>query len=96
MPYNIASHEKPVLSEEEAFVLFRTLISDNRYFQDSKTWRKRHYKSLGLDFDKQHRAGKSRLRGIRIQWQPAEALEADAPAPAKTSNVTPIAKRKAK
>jgi hypothetical protein len=63
--------EESVISEEEAFVLFRTLIPDPRYLQDSKTWRKRHYKQLGLDFDKQHRVGKNRVRGHKTQWQPA-------------------------
>lgn len=63
--------EESIISEEEAFVLFRTLIPDPRYLQDSKTWRKRHYKSLGLDFDKQHRVGKGRARGFKVQWQQA-------------------------
>lgn len=81
-----------IISEEEAFVLFRTLIPDPRYLQDSKTWRKRHYKSLGLDFDKQHRFGKERRRGLRVMWKPADggAFTAE---PA-IDNVTAITKGK--
>ena len=87
-------NEECLLSEEDAFVLFRTLISDSRYFQDSKTWRKRHYKSLGLDFDKQYRVGKERRRGMRVMWKPAEVDAA--PAQETVNNVTPIAKRSRK
>src|SRR5690606_9448884 len=42
-----ASKAKQVLlKDEDLFVLFRMLIPDPRYFQDSVTWRRRHYKSL--------------------------------------------------
>lgn len=71
-----------ILMEEDLFALFRTLIPDPRFFQDSKTWRKRHYKSLGLDVDKQHRDpndyGK-RVRGVRVLWnKPTDLPEAAA------------------
>lgn len=82
-----------VVTEEETFVLFRTLIPDPRFLQDSKTWRKRHYKSLGLDLDKQHRVGADRVRGLRTQWQPASHADSLQP-PAK--NITPIMKAKTK
>lgn len=82
------------LSEEDLFVLFRTLITDARYFQDSKTWRKRHYKSLGLDVDKRHRvpgAKNAFTRGVRVQWQvPSVLPESSPPIEEPQGNVTPI------
>lgn len=84
-----------IVTEEDAFVLFRTLITDSRYFQDSKTWRKRHYKSFDLDFDKQHRVGSRRVRGIRMQWYPADHDSMPAREDA-VDNVTQITKGKKK
>lgn len=83
-----------ILGDEDLFFLFRTLIPDTRYFQDSKTWRKRHFKSLGLDTDKQHRLPGSwnkRERGVKVQWQPP----ADVPDTHKSDDgkVTSIKKR---
>jgi hypothetical protein len=67
-----AKHNKPsVISDEDMFVLFRTLIPDAKYFQDSKTWRRRHYTALGLDMGKQHRNPanyKELIRGMKVQW----------------------------
>lgn len=66
-----------ILSDEQLFTMFRTLIPDTRYFQDSKTWRKRHYKSLGLNVDKQHRDPKDwskRARGLAVEWQMPDDL----------------------
>lgn len=83
-----------VLNDEELFFMFRTLIPDTRYFQDSKTWRKRHFKSLGLDTDKQHRLPGSwdkRTRGVKVEWQLPEGVQA----PDASGKVTPI-KKKAK
>lgn len=59
-----------IVTDEDLFVLFRTLIPDTRFFQASKTWRRRHYKMLGLDVEKQHRIGKDRVRGMKVQWRP--------------------------
>lgn len=85
---------KPVLvKDEDLFVLFRTLIPDTRYFQDSKTWRKRHYKSLGLDVDKQHRIPgdpNRRERGLMITWVKPEFVETK---PKIEGNVSPMAGR---
>lgn len=65
-----------VLKDHDIFPLFRTLIADSRYFQDSKTWRMRHYKSLGLNLDGRHRHPddwKKTERGLLVQWKmPAE------------------------
>lgn len=72
---NAEKGEVMLLTEEQVFILFRTLITDNRYFQDSKTWRKRHYKAIGLDVDRQHRMpGKpsERHRGIMVNWTAPE------------------------
>jgi hypothetical protein len=69
-----------LVTEEDLFTLFRTLISDDRFFQDSKTWRKRHYKSLGLEVDKQVRVPgewNKRARGMLVRWQlPSEPVPA--------------------
>jgi hypothetical protein len=84
-----------IIPEEELFCLFRTLIPDTRFFQDSKTWRKRHYKSLGLDVDRQHRLpgnGAVRARGVLVEWRLPERI----PAKADATNVTPMRKRGAK
>lgn len=77
-----------IVTDEELFVLFRTLIPDTRFFQDSKTWRKRHYKSLGLDVDKQHRVPGTdkRVRGVQVTWNLPENI--DLPAPAEDNVVT--------
>lgn len=84
-----------LVTDEQLFVLFRTLIPDVRYFQDSKTWRKRHYKVLGIDVDKQVRDPlnwKKRTRGLLVNWQLPEGVE---PTTAD-HKVVPIKKRKAK
>lgn len=71
-----ARSERVVLHDDDLFILFRTLIPDARYFQDSTTWRRRHYKSLGLDVNKQHRIGQRRERGLMVEWQkPSEPVE---------------------
>lgn len=85
--------ETSILKDEQLFILFRTLIPDVRMFQDTPAWRKRYYKSLGLNPDKMIRvpgSWKERTRGIAIQWQKpegAEALHTD-------TKVTPIKGRK--
>lgn len=68
-----AASGKPLqMTDELVFPLFRTLIPDTRYFQDSKTWRRRHYVSLGLDLNKQYRDPEDyskRRRGLLVRWQ---------------------------
>lgn len=91
--------ETLLVKDEELFVLFRTLIPDNRFFQDSKTWRKRHYKSLGLDVDRQHRVPgrpKERDRGLLVEWKPLTKKLTSSPTqdPSGESVVTPIRKTK--
>lgn len=86
-----ANGETMILGEEHLFPIFRTLIPDTRFFQDSKTWRKRHYKSLGLDVEKQHRLPGSwdkKTRGIKVEWQKPDNVTA----PDSTGKVTPIKK----
>src|SRR5690606_11484553 len=61
--------EACLVTDEQLYVLFRTMIPDSRYFQDSKTWRRRHYKSLGLEIDKKQRDPqdyKRQARGLKI------------------------------
>ncbi|MDO5609507.1 MAG: DUF5906 domain-containing protein [Pseudomonadota bacterium] len=79
-----------VVEDSDLFVLFRTLIPDPRFFQDSTTWRRRHYKSLGLDIGKQHRVpgAKDRPRGLLVEWQAPEHYAP--PEPPAESTVTPI------
>lgn len=70
-----AKGDATVMKDEDLFVLFRTLIPDVRYFQDSKTWRKRHYKALGLDVEKQVRVPgnySKRERGMLVEWKAPE------------------------
>jgi len=64
------------VSDEDLFVLFRTLITDTRYFQDSKTWRLRHYKSLGLDLKKARVPGtrSEYTQAIRVKWTPSNNI----------------------
>lgn len=90
-----ANGAQVLVKDEDLFVLFRTLIPDARYFQDSKTWRKRHYKSLGLEVDKQVRVPGNwdkRARGLLINWQaPTDAP----PTKAKTGEgVVPMRRKK--
>lgn len=87
-------NQQITLKDDDLFILFRTLIPDSKYFQDSTTWRRRHYKSLGLDVTKQHRDGGDRTRGVRVEWQlptdlPAEMQQAE-------DKVTSIKSRRAK
>lgn len=88
------NNEPMLLKDEQLFILFRTLIPDPRQFQDTPAWRKRYYKSLGLNPDKQVRIpGKwnKRGRGIIINWQNPDDrgdLATD------ETNVTPINRSK--
>ena len=71
--------ESLILKDEDLFTLFRTLIPDPRYFQDSKTWRRRHYKMLGLNVDKGNRtpgAWDRITRGVLVRWQLPEGAKA--------------------
>lgn len=87
-----------LLKDEDLFTMFRTLIPDTRYFQDSKTWRKRHYMQLGLDLSKQHRIPgdwDNRARGVLVEWKLPEGF---VPTMVEDTNVVDIKapKRKAK
>lgn len=87
-----------VIKDQDLFVLFRTLIPDARYFQDSKTWRKRHYKSLGLEVDKQVRVPgewNQRERGLLITWNKPEDTPLRKGKAAADTQVVPIRKPKA-
>lgn len=71
------ANQPSIVTADDLFVLFRTLIPDTRFFQDSKTWRMRHYKSLGLNVTKQHRDPKNwsnRIRGMQVEWTPTEDI----------------------
>lgn len=93
-----ARHKRPmVLTDPDIYVLFRMMIPDPRYFQDSKTWRMRHYKALGLDVSKQHRLpgdSNTRVRGLEVKWQiPSDMPQATTPRKPE-SVVTPIKRKK--
>lgn len=87
-----------LVQDEDLFLLFRTLIPDTRYFQDSKTWRMRHYKSLGLPVDQRvpdPEDPKKRVRGLLVDWQVPHAVP-PAKAPAKSASISSINKKRAK
>ena len=87
-----AEGQESLVTEADLFILFRTLIPDNRYFQDSKTWRKRHYKTLGLEVDKRVRvpgSWKDRNYGVLVRWKAEQT-------PTLPNNVTEIKKGRKK
>lgn len=78
-----------IVTEDDLFILFRTMIPDERFFQDSKVWRRRHFKGLGLDVDKRVRHPddwKVRERGVVVKWRMPE----DLPEHVDTTNVKSI------
>lgn len=85
-----------LLQDEDLFLMFRTLIPDTRYFQDSKTWRMRHYKSLGLPVDQRvddpQSPGK-KARGLLVDWKVPHTEPAKREAKPKAS-VTPMRQAK--
>lgn len=93
-----AEGKSTLLNDADLFVLFRTMIPDPRFFQDSRLWRKRHFKSLGLDTDKRVRipgAWEKFARGVVVKWQ----IPQDAGVPEATptpDNVTPMKGRRKK
>jgi hypothetical protein len=90
-----ASGQPVLMTDELVFPLFRTLIPDTRYFQDSKTWRRRHYATLGIDLNKQFRDPADytkRKRGLFVQWQ----MPDDGVVAMETATVKSIAKQRAK
>lgn len=90
---DILARRKDVLSFEDLYVFFQTLIPDPRYFQSSRIWRTRYFRSLGLDTSKvpySKAAGKT-IRGFAVDWQIPPELEPPAP---KTEKVVPLKKRK--
>ncbi|MCA9231757.1 MAG: hypothetical protein KDA57_13990 [Planctomycetales bacterium] len=93
-----AANRHSIVEEPDLFVLFRTLIPDSKFFQDSKTWRRRHFKSLGLKIDEQHRHPddyKTRARGVIVKWSVPTYDERKKPeAPADDSIVVPLTKKR--
>lgn len=77
---DIATGKREVLGHEDLFVLFRTLIPDPRFFQNSRTWRERHFKSLGIGDTKPiyDRKLEKVKRGIRPEWRKATHTLPDA------------------
>jgi len=90
---DILLQRKDVLTFEDLYVLFQTLIPDPRYFQSSPIWRKRYFRGLGLDTAKKvySKAARDSVRGFFSEWQiPAELV----PAPPKIEKVVSIKKGK--
>lgn len=90
--------KKDVLTADDLYTLFQTLIPDPKYFQPSKVWRSRYFRSLGLDtsrrvYSKQY--GRD-VRGFPVEWQiPEDAAPAATPKkPARAEKVVPIKPRK--
>jgi hypothetical protein len=76
------------LTYEDMYVLFRTLIPDPRYFQDSKTWRMRHFHALGLECKRMRVPnGDARVYGIPVDWRVSAELKREHKKPkAKVGN----------
>jgi hypothetical protein len=90
---DILARRKDVLTFEDLYVLFQTLIPDPRYFQSSRIWRGRYFKSLGLDTTKKvySKVAVQSVRGFQVDWQIPPELEPPVP---KTEKVVPLKKRK--
>lgn len=95
--FNSEAHrgETSVVTDEDLFVLFRTLITDTRYFQDSKTWRLRHYKSLGIDLKKTRIPGtrSEYAQALKVKWSPANNVAKKSITDADTVVAMPRRKR---
>lgn len=64
---------KMVLQHEDLFTLFRTLIPDGKYFKNSRTWRVRHFQSLGLNEKPSHCPdARKTVRGVKVEWKQAK------------------------
>lgn len=89
--------EPMVLSAEDLYIIFRTLVPDPRYFQDNKIWYRRHFKALYLNIDAKHRkpgSWKSTDRGVKVEWKLPEDAPARPKKLASESVVTPIKRKK--
>lgn len=77
--YLVAAQQGEVvyLKDTDLYVLFRTLIPEDRYFQDGKMWRTKHYKQIGLKHDQQHRlpGTTKKVYGQAVQWKMPENTE---------------------
>lgn len=80
----ISRGEKDIVTYDDLFILFRMLIPDARYFQDSKTWRLRYFRKIGLETKTLYNAalGASE-RGIKIEWVVPADIAAQAKKKAK-------------
>lgn len=89
---SILAGEHDYLTYEDMYVLFRTLIPDPRYFQDSKTWRMRHFHALGLECKRMRVPnGDARVYGMPVEWRISAELKREHKQPkAKADNVVGI------
>ena len=93
----VLAGEHDYLTYEDMYVLFRTLIPDPRFFQDSKTWRMRHFNALGLKCKRIRIDNDSRAYGMKVEWRiPPELKRTAKKVKSKDDNVIGIkAKRSA-
>lgn len=88
--------KKRIVRYEDLFVLFRTLIPDTRYFQESKSWRLRYFKGLGLVEKPIHNPlTKATDRGIAIDWQIPAGLKPEPKTKTKNKVTDFIPRRRA-
>lgn len=67
---DVLAGNKSFLTYEDMYILFRTLIPDTRYFQDSKTWRMRHFHALGLNCKRMRIPGTdARVYAMPVEWR---------------------------
>lgn len=92
---SICAGEHDYLTYEDMYVLFRTLIPDSRFFQDSKTWRMRHFNALGLKCKRMRVDADSRAYGMSVTWRIPQELKRKVKRASKDDNVVGIkAKRR--
>lgn len=73
---SILAGDHDYLTYEDMYVLFRTLIPDSRFFQDSKTWRMRHFHALGLNCKRMRVPGEeARVYGMQVDWKVSAELK---------------------
>lgn len=87
---SICAGEHDYLTYEDMYVLFRTLIPDSRFFQDSKTWRMRHFNALGLKCKRMRISADERAYGMAVNWRIPQDVKRKVKRASKDDNVIGI------
>lgn len=86
--------QKSVLPEEDLYVLFRTLIPNPAFFQDSSIWRRKHYAGHGLIIKPNHDPHlKTTVRGVKVTWRLPKGIVPPKPKPTTKGKVVVLPKR---